>query len=113
MQVDDEGGPVGVDITLVRGAAHLVHADSVPPDVREALLAWLLPQGHAVVRSLVHVYDDAEVERLCIVLHEAYERAAATHGWETQTRSRVPWPDVPEPNKITMRIAVRALLAAL
>lgn len=53
------------------------------------------------------------VEVLCEVMHDAYEAAAATAGWETQERSRKPWADVPEANKATMRVAVRALLAAL
>lgn len=54
--------------------------------------------------------DDDEVERLCEVMHDAYETAAAGAGWETQESSRKPWADVPEPNRITMRAAVRALL---
>ena len=33
-------------------------------------------------------------------------------GWETQQASRKPWADVPEPNRVTMRASVRALLAA-
>jgi hypothetical protein len=49
VEVDDEGGQVGVDLTLQRQGVHLVHASSVPPDVREALLAWLLPEGSAIV----------------------------------------------------------------
>lgn len=53
-----------------------------------------------------------EVERLCEVMHDAYEQAAAGAGWETQQASRKPWADVPEPNRVTMRAAVRALLAA-
>lgn len=67
-----------------------------------------------------HIYEGdpmdplgQEIERLCVVLHDAYEAAAAQVGWETQVRSRVSWPDVPEANKATMRIAVRALLEAL
>ena len=54
----------------------------------------------------------SEVERLCEAMHVAYERAAAGAGWETQQASRKPWADVPEPNRVTMRAAVRALLAA-
>lgn len=53
----------------------------------------------------------AEIERLCEVMHDAYERAAAGLGWETQAASRKPWADVPEANKATMRVAVRALYA--
>ena len=54
-----------------------------------------------------------EVERLCEVMHDAYEGAAKTLGWETQERSRKPWADVPEANKATMRVAVLALLTDL
>lgn len=54
--------------------------------------------------------SDAQIERACEIMHDAYEKAAAEAGWETQKRSRVPWADVPEANKKTMRAAVRALL---
>jgi hypothetical protein len=56
---------------------------------------------------------EGQVERLCEVMHDAYEAAAATEGWETQERSRKPWADVPEANKATMRAAVSALLTAI
>lgn len=56
--------------------------------------------------------DDDLIESLCIVLHDAYETAAAEAGWETQADSRKPWADVPEANRVTMRASVRALLAA-
>lgn len=56
---------------------------------------------------------DERIERACEVMHDAYERAAADEGWETQERSRKPWPDVPEANKATMRAAVRALIEHL
>lgn len=46
----------------------------------------------------------------CEVMHDAYENAAFGAGWETQQASRKPWADVPEANKITMRLAVYALL---
>lgn len=51
-----------------------------------------------------------ELEEACRILHEAYEAAAQQHGWETQARSQVAWPEVPEENKRTMRVAVAALL---
>lgn len=57
--------------------------------------------------------DQPEVDRLCQVMHEVYEREAARVGWQTQTRSRVPWHDVPEANKAAMRKAVMALLMNL
>ena len=50
------------------------------------------------------------VERLCIIMHDAYEQAAIETGWTTQARSRKPWTLVPEENKATMRVAVTALL---
>lgn len=53
------------------------------------------------------------IEGLCGVMHDAYEAAAAKAGWETQERSRKPWVDVPEANKVTMRAAVAAALDAL
>lgn len=54
--------------------------------------------------------SDDRVEECCVVMHDAYERAAQREGWETREKSRVPWPAVPEENKRTMRAAVRALL---
>lgn len=54
---------------------------------------------------------DSLVEEACEVLHDAYERAAVVHGWETNPAARhKPWSEVPESNKATMRDAVRALL---
>lgn len=50
------------------------------------------------------------VERACEIMHDAYEKAAAGAGWETNPASRKPWADVPEANKTTMRVAVGALL---
>ena len=54
-----------------------------------------------------------QTERLCEVMHDAYEKAALGAGWETQQASRKPWADVPEANKVTMRAAVLALLVDL
>jgi hypothetical protein len=58
------------------------------------------------------VYKDAveEVEQACVLMHDAYEAAALTSGWETNKDSRKPWSEVPEANKNTMRAAVKALL---
>jgi len=61
----------------------------------------------------VDTNDEALVERLCEVQHDAYEAAAAGHGWRTQQKSHKPWADVPEANRATMRDSVRAVLAAL
>lgn len=52
----------------------------------------------------------AALERMCEVMHDAYERSAAGHGWDTNLASRKPWSEVPEANKATMRDAVTALL---
>ena len=51
------------------------------------------------------------LDQACEVLHNAYEKAALRHGWDTQTGSRVPWVEVPEENKATMREAVAELLS--
>lgn len=56
---------------------------------------------------------DTVLERLCVVLHDAYEHAAVEEGWDTQAKSRVPWQEVPEANKRTMRRAVERLLEEL
>jgi hypothetical protein len=53
---------------------------------------------------------DELVEAACVVMHDAYEEAAAGAGWVTNPASRKPWAEVPEANKVTMRAAVRALL---
>lgn len=53
------------------------------------------------------------IEHYCELMHDAYEQAAVGTGWETQQASRKLWPDVPEANKATMRVAVAALLDAV
>lgn len=53
---------------------------------------------------------DDNLDALCEIMHNAYEEAAISTGWETQVHSRKPWADVPEANKATMRAAVSALL---
>lgn len=58
-------------------------------------------------------HPEGQLEQWCEVMHDAYERAAIGAGWDTNPASRKPWAEVPEPNKITMRAAVAALLAAL
>ena len=50
--------------------------------------------------------SDDLTERLCEEMHDRYETAAIGAGWQTNPRSRVPWADVPEANKVTMRAAV-------
>lgn len=59
------------------------------------------------------VAESSAVEAACVVMHDAYEAAALEAGWATQERSRVPWAEVPEANKATMRAAVTALLVHL
>lgn len=49
---------------------------------------------------------------MCVLFHDAYEAAAIKAGWETQKRSRVPWSEVPEANKETMRVTIRAVIAS-
>lgn len=53
------------------------------------------------------------IERLCKVQHDAYEAAAIEEGWETNGKSRVPWDQVPEANKQTMRRSMEAVLDEL
>ena len=54
-----------------------------------------------------------DIEELCEILHDEYEAAALQEGWQTQEQSREPWADVPEPNKNTMRIALRQMFLRL
>lgn len=54
---------------------------------------------------------ETEIEQFCEAFHDAYERAAVDEGWQTQSRSRVPWKYVPAENKATMRAAAREVLA--
>jgi hypothetical protein len=42
--------------------------------------------------------------------HEAYERLAPFHGYETRPESTVPWEQVPHANRGLMRAVVRALM---
>ena len=48
-------------------------------------------------------------ENVAEAFHEAYERLAPDHGYETRKDSAVPWSEVPEQNKALM-IAVVAEL---
>lgn len=50
-------------------------------------------------------------ESIARAFHEAYERLAPEHGYETREASAVPWEDVPEANKSLMVAVVSALLA--
>ena len=51
------------------------------------------------------------IEEACEVLHDAYERAAVVHGWDTNPAAKhKPWSEVPESNRQTMRDSVAVLL---
>lgn len=50
------------------------------------------------------------IERIARRFHEAYERLAPEHGYETRKASAVAWEDVPENNKALMRATVAALI---
>lgn len=54
------------------------------------------------------VYDEAEP--IAKAFHEAYERLAPRHGWQTQVRSRVDWADVPQENRDLMIAVVSELI---
>jgi hypothetical protein len=54
--------------------------------------------------------EPTKLEYYCEIMHYAYEEAAIIAGWQTNPRSTVPWSEVPEANKYTMRVAVNALL---
>jgi hypothetical protein len=54
--------------------------------------------------------DAITAEQVARLFHEAYERLAPSHGYETRKASAVPWDDVPEPNRSLM-IAVAAEVA--
>ena len=62
---------------------------------------------------IVDLLKDTHIERACEVMHDAYEEAAKSTGWETQESSRVAWAEVPESNKQTMVQAVSALVGHL
>ena len=65
------------------------------------------------MRYMLGTAPSVGIEEACEIMHDAYEKAAAGAGWETNPASRKPWADVPEANKVTMRAAVTALLQHL
>lgn len=83
----------------------LAAAERLGPGQRSTLAGQILGTGRLTRPELV--------ERLCLVMHNAYEAAAEREGWQTQERSRKPWAEVPDANKATMRIAVAAMLHEL
>lgn len=59
-------------------------------------------------------YDDPDLRRsvadnVAQRFHEAYERLAPEHGYQTRPESAVPWEDVPANNKALMRSVVLEL----
>ncbi len=53
---------------------------------------------------------ELEIEHLCEVMHDAYEKSAKINGWSTNPSTRTSWDELPAENKVTMREAVRALV---
>lgn len=51
-------------------------------------------------------------ERIAQRFHEAYERLAPSHGYETRVESAVPWEQVPQNNRDLMVAVVRDLIDA-
>ena len=49
-------------------------------------------------------------EQIAQAFHEAYERLAPAHGYETREASAKPWADVPEQNKGLMIAVVAELI---
>jgi hypothetical protein len=56
---------------------------------------------------------DVRAEELARVFHRHYEEQAPVHGWDTQERSRVPWEEVPQENRMTMIATCRAVIDEL
>ena len=48
-------------------------------------------------------------ENVARAFHEAYERLAPDHGYETRKESAVPWDEVPEQNRALMVAVVADL----
>jgi hypothetical protein len=57
--------------------------------------------------------EQAAIEALCKIAHDAYERAAVVSGWTTNDRSRVEWADVPPETQAATRAAVLVMLLLL
>lgn len=56
--------------------------------------------------------EPEDVERIARAFHEAYERLAPEHSYETREASAVAWEDVPEDNRSLMLATVDDLLAS-
>ena len=53
------------------------------------------------------------IEKVCRAMHDAYEAAAKLEGWKTQESCQVPFDDLPEANRRTMRASAMAAIEAL
>lgn len=53
---------------------------------------------------------DPAAERVAQAFHEAYERLAPQHGYNTRAESAMPWPQVPLQNRRLMTAVVRDLI---
>lgn len=73
-------------------------------DASPTLARWL---------ELGAAWDAAGPEGVARMFHEAYERLAPDHGYETRRESAVPWADVPERNRSLMVATVVALAEEL
>ena len=89
-----------------------------PAPDEETMLAWFsgaimagYDWGVSVVPDLL--ITRTRLEELCEISHDEYERQAEIHGWKTQEASRVPWSDVPEANKETVRASLMAVIKEL
>lgn len=54
--------------------------------------------------------EDREAEQIARAFHEEYEHIAPRYGYETRPASAVPWPEVPESNRLLMIATVRGLI---
>jgi hypothetical protein len=52
----------------------------------------------------------SQAEAIAKAFHEAYERLAPDHGYETREASAKPWDEVPEQNKGLMVAVIEELL---
>lgn len=55
---------------------------------------------------------DPDTERVAQAFHEAYERLAPLHDYNTRPESAVPWENVPPGNRNLMRAVARELINA-
>jgi hypothetical protein len=88
------------------------------PDPRDATIADLrarLAQAEAERdaaqgRDAWESAPPSSAEGIARAFHEAYERLAPAHGYQTRAASRVPWADVPASNRALMVSVVSELL---